>query len=156
MAAHSLTLTREIDAPAEDVWHVLTHVEDSATILSGVSEIEMLTDGPYAVGTRWRETRTMMGGSETEEMWVAEVDEPRSTVIRAEARGATYVTTFTLEPTENGTRLTMTFAGGMEKPGLVMRVLGPITSRLGLAMSKKMMTQDLADIATAAEGLSRP
>ncbi|MGO1583984.1 MAG: SRPBCC family protein, partial [Actinomycetaceae bacterium] len=95
MAAHSLTLTREIDAPAEDVWHVLTHVEDSATILSGVSEIEMLTDGPYAVGTRWRETRTVMGGSETEEMWVAEVDEPRSTVIRAEARGAVYGTTFT-------------------------------------------------------------
>ncbi|MGO1510617.1 MAG: SRPBCC family protein [Actinomycetales bacterium] len=156
MAAHSLTLTRDIAAPAEDVWHVLTHVEDSATILSGVSAIEMLTDGPYAVGTRWRETRTVMGGSETEEMWVAEVDEPRSTVIRAEARGAVYGTTFTLEPASGGTRLSMEFGGETTGGGVLKRVLMALPNRLGLAMSKKMMTQDLADIAAAAEGLSRP
>lgn len=154
MPAHSLTLVREIAAPVDDVWHVLTHVEDSAAILSGVSSIEMLTDGPYGVGTRWRETRKMMGGSETEEMAVVVVDAPRRTAIRSEARGAVYGTTFTLERAAGGTRLSMEFGGEATDTGLLRRVLMALPTRLGLMMAKKMMRQDLADIAAAAEALS--
>lgn len=156
MSAPKLALTRDISAPVADVWHVLTDISSAADTLTGVSAVEMLTEGPYAVGTRWRETREVMGKAVTEEMWVAETDEPRSTVVRAESRGAAYVTAFRLAPIDTGTRLTMEFGGEMTNPGLVMRILGPLTSRLGLAMSRKMVAQDLADIAAAAERRARP
>ncbi|MGC5627010.1 SRPBCC family protein [Georgenia sp. Z1344] len=130
---------------------MLTDPAGSEQVLSGVSSIEMLTDGPYRVGTRWKETRTFMGGSETEEMWVTAVDEPRSTTLAANARGATYGTTFVLEPIPTGTRLTMTFGGEDTSAGGLRKLLGAVTERIGMAMSKKMMTQDLADIAAAAE-----
>ncbi|MGC5616408.1 SRPBCC family protein [Georgenia sp. Z1491] len=151
MATRTLTLTRDIAAPPDAVWQILTDPAGSEQVLSGVSSIEMLTDGPYRVGTRWKETRSFMGGSETEEMWVTAVDEPRSTVLAAEARGATYGTTFHLEPIPTGTRLTMEFGGEETDGGLIKRVLMTVPNRLGLMMAKKMMRQDLVDIAAAAE-----
>ena len=52
--------------------------------------------GPHAVGTTWRETRSMMGKSETQEMTVAVVQPPNRTVVTAEAAGVHYTTEFTL------------------------------------------------------------
>jgi carbon monoxide dehydrogenase subunit G len=152
MATTTITLTRDVTATPDDVWRVLTDVRGSADALSGVSAIEMLTDGPYRVGTRWRETRSIMGGAETEEMEVVEVDAPRHTVIRSEARGAVYHTVFTLEPAGDGSRLTMEFGGTAPEAGLVRRFLTAVPTRIGLMMMRKMMTRDLRDIASAAEG----
>src|SRR5690606_16565810 len=71
-------------------------------VLRNVTRVERMTDGPYAVGTRWRETRRMMGREETEEMWVAESDPLRRTVVAASSGGAEYRTTFELEPQPDG------------------------------------------------------
>ncbi|MGO1561890.1 conserved protein of unknown function [Actinomycetales bacterium JB111] len=152
MATTTLTLTRDVAAMPDTVWQVLTDVRGSADSLSGVSSIEMLTDGPYGVGTRWRETRSIMGGSETEEMEVVEVEAPRRTAIRSVARGAVYRTVFVLAPTGDGSRLTMEFGGTDPDAGLVKRLLMAVPTRIGLMMVRKMMTRDLRDIAAAAEG----
>ncbi|MFA4841232.1 MAG: SRPBCC family protein [Agrococcus sp.] len=151
MSDITLTLERSIAAPPEAVWRVLTDLEAAPEVLSGVARVERLAGAGYTIGTRWRETRTMMGREETEEMEVVGIDEGRSTMIAAEARGMAYRTEFTLDPTPEGTLLRMRFGGSLQSPSWVQRVVARLTARLGTAMTRKMMQQDLDDIATAAE-----
>ena len=72
-------------------------------------------------------------------------------MIAAEARGMAYRTEFTLEPTAEGTLLRMRFGGSLQSPSWVQRAVAKLTARLGLAMARRMMQQDLDDIARAAE-----
>lgn len=151
MSDITLTLERPIAAPPEAVWRVLTDLEAAPAILSGVSRVERLAGAGYTIGTRWRETRTMLGREETEEIEVVGIDEGRSTIIAAEARGMAYRTEFTLEPTETGTMLRMRFGGSLLSPSWVQRVMAKLTAGLGMAVTRRMMQQDLDDIAAAAE-----
>lgn len=151
MSDITVTLERSIAAPPETVWRVLTDLEAAPEILSGVSRVERLAGVGYTIGTRWRETRTMMGRDETEEMEVVGIDEGRSTMIAAEARGMAYRTEFTLEPAPEGTLLRMRFGGSLQSPSWAQRVAAKLTARLGMAVTRKMMQQDLDDIAAAAE-----
>lgn len=156
MSDISMTLERSIAASPEAVWRVLTDLEAAPEILSGVARIERLAGVGYAIGTRWRETRAMMGREETEEMEVVGIDEGRSTMIAAEARGMAYRTEFTLETTTTddgttGTLLRMRFGGSLLSPSWVQRVMAKLTAPLGMAMTRRIMQQDLDDIATAAE-----
>ncbi|MGW5571663.1 SRPBCC family protein [Nocardia thailandica] len=150
-----LTVTREIAAPVARVWSVITDLDAAAATLSGVIAVERIAGDGYEVGTAWRETRVVFGRQTTEEMVVAEVEAPRRTVVRSEARGARYATEFLL--TEAGperSRLTVTFSGEQTR-GLVARVLEFVLGPMGRAVSRRMLAQDLADVAAAAEHPAR-
>jgi len=152
MAGHTLTLTRLVHASQHLVWAVLTDLDRAPEVLRNVTRVERMTDGPYAVGTRWRETRRMMGREETEEMWVAESDPLRRTVVAASSGGAEYRTTFELEPQPDGsTLLRYTFRAETPDPSGVL--LWAVFGRLGARVTRKVMEQDLEDIAGAAEGM---
>lgn len=148
-----LEISRVIQASPERVWEVLTDLDRVVERLSGVTAVEPMTDGPYAVGTRWRETRTMFGRAVTEEMWVAETDPWRSTQVRAESGGATYVTDFTLTPLGDGerTELTMRFDATIQDPSVLQRLSMKVMEPIALRATRKHLEQDLADIAAAAE-----
>ncbi|MGY3127221.1 carbon monoxide dehydrogenase subunit G [Agrococcus sp. UYP33] len=155
MSDITLTLERSIAAPPTAVWSVLTDIERSATVLTGVTRVERLAGVGYSIGTRWRETRKALGAESTEEMEVVGIDEGRSTIIAAEAHGMTYRTELTLEPVPSdggvGTLLRMRFSGTLLSPSWVQRVMAKLTAPIGMAMTRKMMRQDLDDIAAAAE-----
>jgi carbon monoxide dehydrogenase subunit G len=89
---HSTSLTQHIQAPPEKVWSVITDIPGSAATLSGVESVQLLTNGAYNEGTRWKETRKMFGRAETVEMWVAEAEPNRSTTVKAVQGGADYTT----------------------------------------------------------------
>jgi carbon monoxide dehydrogenase subunit G len=151
---HSTVLVRRIDAPVESVWAVLTDIPGSAQTLSGITRVEMLTEGPYDAGTRWRETRTMMGKSETVEMWVSEVVPLRSTTIKALQGGADYTTVFALAPVGSGTLLTMTFGAQIVDSTTAARIMMGLFGKIGLSITRKALAKDLADIAAKAESLA--
>jgi len=158
MSDLSLTLERSIDASTDAVWHVLTDVEGFEAVLSGVTRIERLAGAGYAIGTRWRETRTMLGREASEDMEVVGIDPGRSTTIAAEVPGMRYRTEFALEPMPAvdgaaSTLLRMRFSGTYVSPSWVQRLAARLTSRLGLAATRRAMQQDLDDIAAAAESL---
>ena len=98
---HTPTITKHINASPDKVWAVISDIPGSASTLSGVDSVQLLTDGPYGEGTRWKETRTMMGRSETVEMWVAQADPTRSTTVKALQGGADYTSRFTLAERNN-------------------------------------------------------
>ena len=102
-------LKRQIQAPPEEVFDRTTDFANAAQVVRGIEKVEMLTDGPVGVGTRFRETRIMFGREATEEMELTTFDRPRRYELFAESHGSRYETTFDLHPIPEGTELVMTF-----------------------------------------------
>lgn len=150
----STSLTKHISASPGKVWTVISDIPESAATLSGVTAVEMLTDGPYGVGTRWKETRTMMGRSETVEMWVSQADPPHSTTVKALQGGADYTSRFTLVERNGGTDLTLTFGAGLAEPSALNRIMLALFGRIGLKMTRKALARDLQEIGAKAESLT--
>ncbi|PTT69643.1 SRPBCC family protein [Arthrobacter sp. HMWF013] len=150
---HSTSLTQHIRATPEKVWAVISDIPGSAATLTGIESVQMLSDGPYGEGTRWKETRTMMGRSETVEMWVAQADPPRSTTVKAQQGGADYTTRFSLAERGGGTDLMLTFGAGVAKPTLLSKVTMALFGKIGMSMTRKALAKDLAEIAAKAESL---
>jgi carbon monoxide dehydrogenase subunit G len=150
---HKISLTQHVNAPADKVWAVISDIPASAATLSGVKAIQMLSDGPYGEGTRWKETRTMMGRSETVEMWVSQADPPRSTTVKALQGGADYTSRMTLADRDGGTDLTLTFGAELQNPSRLHKLAMAVFGKLGMRITRKALAKDLADIAAKAESL---
>ena len=147
-----IVVSRTIEASPQRVWEVVTDLDHAPETLSGVVSVQRMTNGPYAVGTRWRETRTMFGREATEEMWVAQSDPQRRTQVRAESGGADYVTEFTLTPLDEGARteLSVRFDAEMTAPSVLQKVGMKVMGGIAARATRKALEQDLADIAAAA------
>jgi hypothetical protein len=144
-----VSVTKDVAASPERTFALFTDIAGAPGRVSGILKVEMLTPGPTAVGTRWRETRKMFGKEATEEMWVTALEPGRRIVVEADSCGARMVSTFTFERTAAGTRVTMdlkstarTFAAKLFTPlGLLFK-----------GMARKLIAKDLDDLARAAEG----
>lgn len=146
----SVTVQRPVAAPVERVWSVVTDTSRWADVMSAIERVEVLEGPEFRVGTRWRETRTMMGREATEEMRVTAVDAPRGYTVEADSRGAHYVSTFTLTPTgPASTDVAITFAG--HPSGAAMRLLASLTAPLARRQAAKALAADLDDLAAAVE-----
>lgn len=155
---HKITLTRHVNAGPDKVWAVISDIPGSAATLSGIDSIQMLSEGGYGEGTRWKETRTMMGRAETVEMWVSQAEPPSattggSTTVKALQGGADYTTRFILAERDGGTDLTLTFGAEMVKPTLLSKVMMALFGRIGMSATRKALARDLAEIAAKAESL---
>ncbi|MDN5601153.1 MAG: SRPBCC family protein [Brachybacterium sp.] len=151
MSTPRIGLTQHIDASPRAVWDVISDLGSAAEVLSGVDSLELLTDGPYDVGTRWRETRTMFGMKDTMEMEVAESEPGRRTVVLSPVGDLLYRTELTLRPREGGgCELAMTF-GAEQPPQTGLKALAAtLLAGVGLRAAQRSMEQDLLDIAAAA------
>ncbi|MFE0651261.1 SRPBCC family protein [Streptomyces sp. NPDC059534] len=147
----SVVVERRVAASPGRVWEAITDLRDMPRVLSGVEKVEVLTEGVFGVGTRWRETRRMLGKEATEEMTVTECEAPERYVTVAESHGMHYVSGLTLTPDgSGGTTLRMAFSSrpaAGRTPGLVARLL----ARFGSKAVAKALAKDLSDIANAVE-----
>jgi carbon monoxide dehydrogenase subunit G len=150
---HQTSLTQHIHASPDKVWTVISDIPGSAATLSSIDAVQMLSDGPYGEGTRWKETRTMMGRAETVEMWVDQADPPRSTTVKALQGGADYTTRFNLAERDGGTDLTLTFGADVVKPTVLSKVAMVLFGKLGMSITRKALAKDLVEIAAKAETL---
>jgi len=145
-----IELRREIEAPAERVWSVITDLDSATERLSGVERIERLGGPEFGVGTRWRETRTMFGKQATEEMEVATVDEGQAYTVVADSHKTHYHSELRVEDSGGGASvLSMSFRG--EPQSLGAKLAGATVGRLFAGATKKALRQDLDEIAAAAE-----
>lgn len=144
-----MTVSRRIDASPERVWDVLTDLERAAEVIRAIQSVEIHAGTGFGVGTRWTETRTMMGRTATETMAVTEVDPGRSYVVEADSGSTHYRSAFHLDPDNGGTSLTMTFEG--QPSGLGGRILAATLGRLFSRPTRNALAADLEDIAVASE-----
>jgi carbon monoxide dehydrogenase subunit G len=155
---HKTTLSQHINASPDEVWAVISDIPGSAATLSGVDSIQMLSEGAYGEGTRWKETRTMMGRAETVELWVSQAEPPSpvragSATVKALQGGADYTTRFMLAGGGGGTDLTLTFGAEVLKPTLMSKIMMVLFGKIGMSITRKALAKDLADIAAKAESL---
>lgn len=145
----TVVVERRVAASPGRVWESITDLPDLPRVLSGVQRVEVLTEGGFGVGTRWRETRRMLGREATEEMTVTECEPPDRYVTVADSHGMHYVSELSLRPDgPDASVLRMTFSArpsGGRGPGLVARLL----ARFGAKAVSKALAKDLDDIARA-------
>ncbi len=116
--------------------------------VAGIIRVEMLTDGPVGVGTRFKETRKFGGRQATETMVVAEFDAPRSYVLKARSCGSIFRSRVRVEPAPGGARLSIETTAKADS--LFARLLSPLVGLMAKSM-KKCLEDDLAQIKQAAE-----
>jgi carbon monoxide dehydrogenase subunit G len=145
-----LRVTTTTSASPETVWTVMTDIEGSAAVLSGVERIERLDDRDgFGPGFRWRETRRIGGREASEELEVTAVDTGRSYAVEAESRGVRYHSVASVERDGAGSTLTMTF--GAEPQGRLSKLMARTVGKAFESAARKALQQDLDDIVVAAE-----
>lgn len=144
-----VTVSSRIEAPVERVFAAYTDLENAPSVISAIKRIEILTPGPVGVGTRFRETRVMMGKEATEEMTFAVFEPGARYVLTAESHGSKYTTTFRFTPEGNATRVTCDFLGEPQTAGA--KILTALMLPLMKGMIRKCLVQDIDDVRRSVE-----
>lgn len=148
-----ITITKHIAAPPERVFARMTDLRKAPEFISKIKRLEVMTEGPIRVGTRFRETRVMFGREATEEMEVTELDPPNGYALGCESHGCRYRIEFRLTPSGDGTEVQMRFEA--VPLTLVAKVLCVLFRPMMKSMTKEC-AKDLDDIAAAVEGRPSP
>jgi carbon monoxide dehydrogenase subunit G len=143
------SLTKRIAAPVETVFDVATDLEHAAEHIRGIEKIEMLTPQPVGVGTKWRETRKMMGRLSTETLEVMAFDRPRSYTVGCESCGAYFETTFRFTPAGDVTDAVLDVR--MEARSLMAKLISPLGNLMFGKTMRQCMDDDLEDVKRVAE-----
>ena len=144
----SVLVEKHIDAPVQEVFATLANIPESYNTISAIEAIEMLSQGPVGVGTRWKETRVMFGREAIEEMEITEFKPNEKYVVEADTCGSHYRTEIRFEPVETGTKV------AMEMKAKPMTFGAKIMAPLGWLMKGtlvKCFEKDLSDAKTACE-----
>ena len=94
----TVAVSNEIAAPLDRVFQTFTDIEHGPTHVSGIKKLEMMTPGPVHIGTRWLETREVMGRLDTAEMEITAFERNRMYTITHHKAGVRIDTTFRFEP----------------------------------------------------------
>jgi carbon monoxide dehydrogenase subunit G len=157
MANTTVVVERRVGACQDRVRRTLTDAESMPRVLSGVDKVEVLSEGPFGVGTRWREARRMLGKQAAEEMYVTASEPPLRHVVEADSQGTHCVSEFALRADgSDATAVRMTFSvvpgGGVAGPPA--KVFGGLGARaVGEAIARDLVdVADVADVAAAVGG----
>jgi carbon monoxide dehydrogenase subunit G len=145
----SFVVTKRVEAPPETVFDVATDLAHAAEHVRGIERIEMLTPGPVGVGTKWRETRQMMGREATETLEVKAFDRPRKYVVGCESCGCYFESEFNFVPSGNGTDVTLDVH--TKALTLIAKIISPIGSLMTGKTMRKLLDGDLTDVKRVAE-----
>lgn len=135
-----MNLGIDIDATPETVFKVVSDFENSPNRIDWFEKVEMLTEGPLAVGTKWRETRVMNKRQSIEEWELTAFDCPNSFSAYCDSQGYDVKYTMRVEPQRNGSRLTMEMT--TQPRTLIGKLMTPL-EWLMAGMMKKIVLKDL-------------
>ena len=117
-----------ISKPLETVFSYTSDLSNSTHIMSNVTNIEKMTDGPIQVGTKFKETREIRGRKASAIIEIVEWDKPSSYAVKSESNGLKVVYRYFFEEHENGTKVTYT--GDIYTSGIMMRLSKPIIRKI--------------------------
>lgn len=148
-----INLSIGINATPEDVFEVVSDVEKSPDRLHGYEKVELLTDGPVRVGTKWRETRNMSGKHSVQEWEMTAFDSPKRFSAYCDAEGYDVEWTMGVEAVGDVSRLTLNMT---TKPRtFIGKLLTPV-ELLMASMCKGIVRRDLESTKAYIEQRSSP
>ena len=146
-------MDKHIKAPIETVFEYASDLRRKPQYISGITRMEVVTDGPVGVGTRFRESRMMFKREATEEMEVSVFDPPERFGFTCESCGCRYQTEMRFTSNGSGTDVSLAFQA--EPLNVLARMMAflmkPIMKSCISAMQK-----DMDDLATAVEQAQEP
>ncbi len=146
----SVTVSTTINAPQSRVFEVFTDLRAAAGRLSGLKSLEVLTDGPIGLGTRFRETRVFMGKDATETMEITSFSPPNAYEVTANSHGCAYHSILTFTPNSpTSTTAAMTFSATPNT--LPAKLMSALMGWMVKGACRKAMQQDFDDLKRAIE-----
>ena len=142
----NIVVERLVAAPPEKVFAIVTDIPNVPKIQPAITNVEMLTEGPIGVGTKWSETRKEGGREMTLTLEITQFDAPHSYTVEADAMNTHYVTRIDCEAQGGGTLARMT--ADSTPRGFIAK----LTDGMIIKMMRKGLADDLETLAKAAEG----
>lgn len=145
----TVTVSNHVDAPVERVFRVFTDIEHGPDHVGGIRKVEMLTPGVVHLGSRWRETRDILGRPDSAEMEITAFELNKMYTITHHKAGVRIDTTFWFAPEREGTKVSVEFEldGGGVPPGM----LAPLGWAIG-GKVERVLSEDLVDLKHSVEG----
>jgi len=145
----TITVSNEIAAPIRQVFEYFTDVASGADHVSGIKKVAMLTPGKFGLGTRWFETREVLGVTDSAEMEVTSFERDRTYTITHHKGGVRIDTAFWFDPIgTDSTRVTVEFE--LDSSGLPPGLLTPLNWAIA-GKVRDVIGHDLADLKTSLE-----
>lgn len=145
----TIAVTARIDAPLTRVFDRFTDLEHAAEYVSGIVAVERFTEPPFGVGSRWRETRRILGRLDSADMEVTQFSRYRGYTISHEKAGLRIDTAFSFEAAGTGTLVAVEFSlDGSQVPAALLTPLNwAIAGKV-----RHVLHDDLSDLKAGLEG----
>ena len=147
------TIGKHVEARREEVFAVASDFWNAAKTISGIECLEVLTDGPIGVGTRFRETRVVFGKKSTEEMEITAFSPPDGYTVETDLCGVHYRAEYRFISDIAGTHMRVTFDA--QPVSFWAKLMSPL-SMLTIGSMKKCVDADLEDVKRMAESVAQP
>ena len=131
--------TTVINRPIEDVFAVLSNLENNLKWDSVALEVKKTSEGPIGVGTTWRIGQKALGNRLEIEAEFTEYEPNRKTTLKIISGPFPGAVRRTYEPVEGGTRVSHVFDG---EPAGFFKLAEP----LFMSMMKRGVENDLATL----------
>jgi hypothetical protein len=134
------------------VFDVASDLARAAENFRAIERIEVVTPGAVGVGTRWRETRRMMGREATETIEFTAFDRPRSYTAGCESCGVYLETGFQFEAANGATPSTdVTVGVSWKARTLFAKLISPLMNLMFSKTLRGCIEGDLEDLKRVAE-----
>lgn len=150
----AIKLNTTVAAPRDKVFATYSDFPNAANYISAIDSIEMLTEGPVAVGTQFRETRTLFGRQATETMEVTRFEPDQQYTLSAVSCGCQFDSHFHF--TDAGPNRTEVHVEMESRPlTMAARLMTPLGWLMKGTM-KKCLQEDLAQVKALCEQNGNP
>lgn len=134
-----------INNSKENIWNVITDIENSVNTIDSIQEIEILKKPESGlVGLKWSEKRILFGKEATETMWISECVPNEFYITVAESHGSIYTTRVSILSSNNKNLLAMDFKVQPQTVGA--KILWGLTGFIFRSVTKKALQKDLENI----------
>ena len=116
-----------IDRPIDDVFEFTHDLSNNPVWQTTLVEVELLTDGPMRVGTRWKEVRRFLGKRIETVLELTEYEPNKRSAVKMVSGPVPLSGTYAFEPIDGGTSFTV--GGEIDAHGF-FKLAEPVFARI--------------------------
>lgn len=139
----------KINSTKENVWNIITDIENSVNVISGIIKIEIINPTDNLIGLKWKETRVMFGKEADEVMWITHAKKNEYYQTRAESHGSIYISRLSITKEIDSVDLEMSFES--QGSSFMTKIMNGLFGGVLKKSMKKALLVDLNDLKKASE-----